>query len=156
MLGKMYRHIRHNVKKKDDPNVLLLRLLLLTLVVGVTFLIFKPHKIRPVPEKKEFVINGEKITEETQFRMKTTHICAAVMDAEISLKSKYTIELTFLKKQNSFKQFEPLSPPATYSIKNGDCIPAYSACANMNFNYCFTINTSATTPVVNYELQPIN
>lgn len=150
MLKKIYGHLRKQVKKKDEHNVLLLRLLLLTIIVGVTYLIFKPQQIRPLKENRNLLVNGNKVKEKIEFRMTTTHLCAAVVDAEVSLRNDDGIELTFLRKQNSFRQFEPLSPPATYTVKSGDCIPAYPACADMNFQYCFTIDTSATPAQVDY------
>lgn len=153
MLKKIHRHIQKHLGKKEDKNVLLLCLLLITMVVAIAYMVVMPSKKDSSQNNEKVLLNTKEISVGTPFRVATTHLCAAVLEGNITSSTDDSIELTLLKEQDGTRAFVPIEPPEVHTIKNGTCIPAHSACEGMNFEYCFTINTSQKPVIVNYEVR---
>lgn len=144
---------RYILRKGDDPNILLLRILLLSITIAVLYLIFVPSKKNTLEGTATLLVNGEKQKEQIAFHMVTTHLCAAVTEAQIAIHEPSGIEVTFFKKQDGTRRFIPLSKPEKYTVENGDCIPAYPLCEGKQYEYCFTIDRQESLVKIDYSVE---
>ncbi len=151
MLKTIKKHIINRFFAHDNRQLILLRVLLVTIVVATVILIFKPPQERTQASK--MVLNGKTIIPEKPFRIATTHICAAVLEGTISDVQNDSMVITFLKKQDGTKSFIPINPPVVHRVVNGACVPALPGCMDMSFEYCFTIDTDTIPAKVDYEVR---
>lgn len=152
MLKKIHRHIQTHLSRKNDKNVLLLRLLLLTMLFAITYMILQPAQKNMQSKGETILLNTQEIEIDDTFRMATTHLCAAVLEAKVTKIQEDALDISFIKKQDGSRAFVPLKPTETHTIRNGTCIPAHTACEGLRFEYCFSLNFAQKSLRVDYEV----